>query len=174
VTVRKKRFRHGLPAVLLLGGAGAWLVLRWLEGAYTTAPYSLVDEGLYVGTAVPEPPPGARAVVNLCGREDRYPVEARLWEPISEGGPDPDVAWVRRVTDFIAAQRATGRTTYVHCLAGMNRSGMVVTAYLMRAHGWGRDEALTFLRSKRPEIQPNPELMRLLAEWENALKEEPP
>jgi protein-tyrosine phosphatase len=53
----------------------------------------------------------------------------------------------------------------------MNRSGAVVTAYLMHEHGWGPDDALAFVQEKRPVVQPNPTLMRLLAEWENALKD---
>jgi protein-tyrosine phosphatase len=52
----------------------------------------------------------------------------------------------------------------------MNRSAAVVTAYLMYEHGWGRDEALTFLQKKR-DVKPDPILMRLLADWEVALKE---
>jgi protein-tyrosine phosphatase len=120
--------------------------------------------------AVDRPPPGARAVVNLCGRPDTYPAEASLWEPVFEGGREPTLDWLRRVVGFIDEQRLAGRTTYVHCLSGMNRSGAAVTAYLMHEHGWGRDEALRFLQERRPEVQPNPILMRLLAEWEQAVK----
>jgi protein-tyrosine phosphatase len=144
-----------------------------LERAVGEPPYSLIEDGLYLGNAADAPPPGTRAVVNLCGRKDPYTVDVALWEPILEGGEEPSVAWLRRVVDFIAAQRSAGLTTYVHCRAGMNRSGTVVTAYLMRAHGWGRDEALAFVRARRPQVQPNPTLMRLLAEWEQALRESP-
>jgi protein-tyrosine phosphatase len=52
----------------------------------------------------------------------------------------------------------------------MNRSGAVVTAYLMREHGWGRDQALAFLQKQRPQVGPNPALMRLLDQWEQDLK----
>ena len=71
---------------------------------------------------------------------------------------------------FIDEQRRAGRTTYVHCMVGQNRSGAVVTAYLMQKHGMGRDAALAFLQQKRPVVQPDPTLMRLLAEWERELK----
>ena len=94
-----------------------------------------------------------------------------LWEPIFEGGVEPSLEWLGRVVDFIATQRRAGWPTYVHCLAGMNRSGAVVTAYLMYEHGWGRDVALAYLQDKRPVVQPNPALMRLLADWEKTLKE---
>ena len=54
----------------------------------------------------------------------------------------------------------------------MSRSGMVVTAYLMYEHNWPRGLALAFVQSKRPRIQPNPRLMRLLIEWEQVLKDQ--
>jgi hypothetical protein len=166
-----KLIRRSLLATLLLGVAGAWLWLVWLEPSYGGGPFSLVEDGLYVGSYVKKPPPGTKAVVNLCGQKDCYQAEASLWEPILEGGKAPDISWLRHVVDFISAQRRAGRTTYVHCLAGMNRSGMVTIAYLMQEHGWSRDKALTFLRSKRTQIQPNPALMRLLAEWEQTLNQ---
>jgi hypothetical protein len=164
-----RRYRLGFLAILLLGGIGARLWLLHLEDSYRDHPYSRIEDGLYVGASVRSPPPGTRAVVNLCGQEDRYQVAACLWEPVFEAGNEPSLDWLARVVAFIDAQRREGRTTYVHCLAGMNRSGAAVTAYLMYTRGWGRDQALAFVQSKRPQIQPNPTLMRLLAEWEASL-----
>jgi hypothetical protein len=147
-----------------------WLWLFWLEQSYEQ-PYSFVEDGLFIGSSAKQPSPGTKAVVNLCGRKDPYDVDALLWEPIFEGGDEPGLEWLGRVVDFVATQRRAGRPTYVHCLAGMNRSGAVVTAYLMYEHGWRRDVALAYLQDKRPVVQPNPALMRLLADWEKALKE---
>jgi Dual specificity phosphatase, catalytic domain len=158
--------------IFLLGAAslGVWFYLRWLGQSYEK-PYSLVEDGLYIGSSVNQPPPGTRAVVNLCGREDPYEAEASLWTPVFEGGKEPSLEWLSQVVAFIAAQRYADRPTYVHCFSGMNRSGAVVTAYLMHEHGWSRDEALVFLQSKRDVVQPNPVLMRLLSEWETALQD---
>ena len=164
----KITWRKVLLAVVV-GCVGVWLWLLWLEHSYDQ-PYCRVEEGLYIGTSVDRPPRGTKAVVNLCGQEDPYQVEASLWEPIFEGGKEPNLEWLGRVVEFIAIQRQAGRPTYVHCLAGMNRSGAVVTAYLMYEHGWGRDEALAYLQKKRPVVQPNPMLMRLLAEWEKSIR----
>jgi hypothetical protein len=165
-----KTFRRALLVVLLVASVGIWLWLRWLEQSYDQ-PYCLVEEGLFIGRAVNEPPPGTRAVVNLCGREDPYRVEASLWEPVFEGGQEPGLEWLERIVQFIASQRRAGRPVYVHCAAGMNRSGAAVTAYLMYEHGWTRDEALAYIQQRRRVIQPNPTLMRLLSEWEKVLKE---
>jgi protein-tyrosine phosphatase len=168
-----KSVRRTLLAVLILAGLGVWLRLLWLERSYREEPYSRIEETLYLGGSVAEPPPpGTTAVLNLCGRKDPYPVDALLWEPILEGGKEPDLAWLRRMVEFIDIQQRVGRVTYVHCMAGMNRSGMVATAYLMFKHNWNRDQALEFVQSKRPQVQPNPALMRLLSEWEQNLKDQ--
>jgi hypothetical protein len=165
-----KTWRRAFLFALLLGGIGVWLWLRWLEHTLDR-PYCQVEEGLYIGSSVDRPPPGTQAVVNLCGREDAYEAAAVLWEPVFEEGKAPNLEWLERVVAFIDAQRGAGRTVYVHCMAGMNRSGAAVAACLMYEHGWGRDTALAFIRDKRPQVQPNPALMRLLAEWEQALQE---
>jgi len=159
-----------LLLLMVAGFLGVWFSLRWLEQSYDQ-PFAQVEDGLYIGSSVDRPPRGTKAVVNLCGREDPYETEASLWEPVFEAGQEPSLEWLNRVVEFIATQRNEGRPTYVHCQAGMNRSGAVVTAYLMYKHGWGRDKALTVVQSKREVVQPNPTLMRLLAEWETALEE---
>lgn len=75
------------------------------------------------------------------------------------------------VVKFIDEERRAGRIVYVHCFGGMNRTGMVITAYLMYEHGWTRDDALAFAQTKRPQLQPNLIMMRLLAEWERELRD---
>jgi protein-tyrosine phosphatase len=59
---------------------------------------------------------------------------------------------------------------FVHCRNGVSRSGMVVVAYLMAREGWSRDEAVAFVRSRRPGLRPNPAFMKLLLEWEQSLE----
>jgi dual specificity MAP kinase phosphatase len=80
--------------------------------------------------------------------------------------------WLKRVVSFITEQRDAGRTTYIHCMNGVNRSAFVTMAYLMAKHGLSRDEAYALVRARRPVIQPNPELMVLLDGWQDALREE--
>jgi hypothetical protein len=43
----------------------------------------------------------------------------------------------------------------------------------MFKNNWTRDEALTFLRTKRPEARPNPAFMQRLLEWQRALQGQP-
>ncbi len=160
-----------LLLLVVLVALSVWGWLLWLDQSYNQ-PYAWVEDGLYIGRAVDQPPPGTKAVVNLCGRPDPYEVEASLWEPVFEaGGKEPSLEWLQRVVAFIAEQRKAGRPVFVHCSAGMNRSAAAVTAYLMCEHGWGRDQALRFVQSKRGIVQPNSMLMRLLSEWESTLSQ---
>jgi hypothetical protein len=164
----ERRYRMRILLIVLFVSLAAWLSVRWLADSFDR-PYARVEAGLYIGRAVDRPPRGTTAVVNLCGRPDTYTVHTNLWAPVLETNEKPTLDWLQRVVEFIAEQRRVGRTTYVHCLAGMNRSGTAVTAFLMREHRWGRDEALTFLRQRRPEVQPNLDMMRLLDDWERKL-----
>jgi protein-tyrosine phosphatase len=155
--------------ILLLAFLAAWLWLLKVLHDHRAEPYSEIEEGLYAGAAVPEPPPGTTAVLNLCHQKDRYEVETCLWEPIMDAPPAPDVAWLRRMVEFVDTQRRNGATIYVHCVAGISRSGLVVTAYIMYTRHWGREKALAYVRSRRPWVQPNPAFMQLLSDWEETL-----
>jgi protein-tyrosine phosphatase len=166
-----KRFRRNLLLVVLFACLLAWLWVEWLERSYREEPYTLIEAHLYTGTSVPEPPPGTEAVLNLCNRKDPYRVEVHLQDGAGDGKA-PDITWLRRMVEFIAAQKQQGHTVFVHCNAGASRSALVVVAYLMYAHGWERDRALEFARSRRPQLQPNIESLQLLAEWESVLREE--
>lgn len=168
-----KTARWIILGVLLAGCVAAWLYLLRLEMLYRAeeANYSLIEDGLYMGGDVDQPPWGTRAVLNLCEIKDPYQAEVHLWKPIHDGHPAPSVEWLREMVEFVDAKRQAGLTTYVHCRNGVSRSGMVVTAYLMFKNNWPRDEALAFVRSKRPITRPNHAFMERLLEWEQALKE---
>ncbi len=49
---------------------------------------------------------------------------------------------------------------------------MVVTAYEMYKNHWTRAKALAFIRSKRPQVRPNPAFLERLDEWERVLQRE--
>ncbi len=130
--------------------------------------YSQIEDGLWLGGYVPEPPPGTQAVLNVCEIEDNYRVESYKWAPIRNAQPAPSLDWLRTQVGFIASERAAGRAVFVHCMNGISRSGMVVAAYLMQREGWSREKTLEFLRSRRPGVRPNPAFMKLLVEWERS------
>jgi Dual specificity phosphatase, catalytic domain len=167
-------FRRRLLLVgTLLGITGLILLVLAQLTPREEENYSLIEDGLYMGGDVDAPPPGTRAVLNLCEKDDPYRTEVYAWEAIPDAAPAPDLDWLRRQVDWVDARRRAGVPTFVHCRAGVSRSGMVVTAYEMAKNHWTRDEALAFVRSKRPLVRPNPAFMERLLEWEGVLKGEP-
>jgi len=153
---------------LLVVVIGAWPTLLWIESFYDEPQnYAEVEAGLWMGGDTEKPPPGTFAVLNLCEFKDPYQCEVHIWEPIRDAPPVPSVKWLKEKVDFVEAHHGTGKTTFVHCFQGRSRSGLVVTAYLMRKHGWSRDEAIANIRAKRPELKPNAAFMELLMTWEN-------
>jgi Dual specificity phosphatase, catalytic domain len=168
----RRKWWRSWPVVAVVA-AGLAVIGVYLSGAWLTweqPNYSQIEDGLFLGGYVRKPPPDAKAVLNLCETEDSYLLVAHRWEPIPDTEPAPTLDWLREQVRFIEAQRESGRAVFVHCRNGVSRSGMVVVAYLMSRHRWSRDEALTFVRSRRDIVPPNPAFMRLLQEWEQALK----
>jgi hypothetical protein len=155
-----------LLAALVLVGA-AYLVVAFIT--YEEPNYTRIDDGLYQGGFVDSPPWRTHAVLNLCETPDPYTREVHVWEPIPDATPVPSIAWLRERVEWIDAQRRGGNRVFVHCRNGVSRSGMVVVAYLMFKNRWSREEALAFVREKRPVTRPNPAFMELLAEWEKVV-----
>src|SRR5262249_31373820 len=115
----------------------------------------------------------ATDVLNLCETADPYRAAVHRWEPIPDAEPAPSLDWLRQQIGFIEIQRDRGRVVFVHCRGGVSRSGLGGAADLMARHGWSRDEALAFVRSRRDVVRPKPAFMGLLQEWERSLAEEP-
>jgi len=172
VSRRATRLRRYCPVVALAACAVAVAVVLVVVDRLTREPpnYSRIEDGLYLGGYVAEPPPGTRAVLNLCEAEDPYSAEVHRWAAIPDAEPAPSLVWLREQVAFIDTQRQAGLLVYVHCRNGVSRSGMVVVAYVMSKNGWSRYEALEFVRTKRPGVRPNPAFTPLLAEWETVVK----
>ena len=160
---------------LVVGGCGVLLMACCAglvpDSAFAQAggTYSLIEKGLYQGGDSKKPPPGTKAVLNLCENKDPYQCEIHVWEAIKDGKP-PTLAWLREKVEFVDAHRKKDLTVYVHCRNGASRSALVVIAYVMFKNQWGRDKALEFVRSKRMETRPSPVFRDVLLEWERELK----
>jgi protein-tyrosine phosphatase len=122
-----------------------------------------------MGGLVAQPPPGTRAVLNVCGVTDSYRTAVYQWSPINDGPPPPSLGWLSQMVQFVATQRRAGATTYVHCQAGVSRSGLVTVAYVMSEHRWGVEQALFFVKSRRPQTNPKPAFMPLLNQWQQSV-----
>lgn len=157
---------------VLAAVAGVHLVALRLSrqtAVYQTTNYSSLKEGLYQGGHLAEPPPGTQAVLNVGELEDPYTMSVHHWKMIPDRAPAPTLDWLREQVEFIDEQRRAGRPVFVHCVAGISRSSLVTTAYLMWRDRCTRDEALARIRTRRPIAEPNQVFMELLAEWEKTL-----
>lgn len=56
---------------------------------------------------------------------------------------------------FIEDQTRLGRNVLVHCHAGVSRSAAILAAFLIRNRRCSAEEAITFIRLKRPRAKPN-------------------
>jgi hypothetical protein len=159
-----------IVGIALTASIAAGIYWRLEQVSRESPNYSQVEDGLWIGGLVPKPPPGTQAVLNLCESDDSYKAENHRWVPIPDAEPAPSLEWLRDQVGFVESARSAGRVVYIHCRAGISRSGMVLTAYLMRREKWSRDQALEYIRQKRPGVRPNPAFMQLLLEWERSLK----
>jgi len=136
------------------------------------ASYSQVEDKLYVGGRTSAPPPETLAVLSLSYNQDLYKVKFHRYASIPDGGRAPSVEWLQKQVAFIDQHQKDKEVTFVHCDAGVSRGPMVTAAYLMFEHHWTRDQALAFLKEKRPQIYPNSYFMDLLIDWEDALRKD--
>ncbi|HVX87196.1 MAG TPA: dual specificity protein phosphatase [Phycisphaerae bacterium] len=172
MTARERILTTAFLATLLAALTGTLLItLAQPPAAPLNA--TLVEPCLYIGGRTPAPPPQTTATLNLCERDDAYRTDIYQWSPIPDAAPAPSLDWLRTQVDFIAAQRAAGRTVFVHCNAGRSRSAMVITAYLMREHHWSADVALQHLQAQRPVIHPIASFVTLLQNWQVSLSAPP-
>ncbi len=157
-------------------GLGGWWTLKAIEQRTDPLPdmvdatgkgnFSEIENGLFMGGFVDKAPPGVVAVLNVCTFEDKFRVKYEKWMPILDAEPAPTLDWLRDAVRFVDDNRKKDRPTYIHCYAGISRSGMVVMAYLMQKNNWTRDDTLAFVRKTRPIADPNPAFMERLLEWE--------
>jgi protein-tyrosine phosphatase len=68
---------------------------------------------------------------------------------------------------FIDAALAGG-AVYVHCFMGISRSPTIVAAYLIARRGMSYDDVLSYLRERRPIVDPNDGFRAALLAWSYA------
>lgn len=134
--------------------------------------YTKIDNGIYQGGAVDEVPPEINAILNLqLEHEDIVPaakIKAIAWMPIPDG-EFPGLMWLDAAVATVVAYRKAGWNVLIHCAMGMSRSGLVDVAYHMAKNSWSRDQALLYVRAKRPLTNPNPSFMYGLELYEQFL-----
>jgi len=72
---------------------------------------------------------------------------------------------------FIGEGLTCGKGVLVHCRHGQSRSATVVAAYLIANKICGGvEEAMDFLKEKRPRVNPNDGFMEQLRKYEKAVE----
>ncbi|OGC91625.1 hypothetical protein A3D85_00885 [Candidatus Amesbacteria bacterium RIFCSPHIGHO2_02_FULL_47_9] len=127
--------------------------------------YSKITERIYIGSDLcrgPTCPVHTEEFkkLGICGEinmEIEHPemppksIDAYLWLPVvDKQAPTQDQ--LRLGTVMMKQMIDLGNTIYVHCKNGHGRSPTLVAAYLIRFEGKTVDEAIRFIKEKRPEV----------------------
>jgi len=78
--------------------------------------------------------------------------------------------YFEKANDFINQVRSKGGIILIHCKLGISRSPSFVLAYLMKYYNFSFENALKFLRNKRPQVNPNEGFMNYLDKYEKLFK----
>ncbi|CAD8162152.1 unnamed protein product [Paramecium pentaurelia] len=70
---------------------------------------------------------------------------------------------------FIENALKSQQNVLIHCAAGISRSATLVLAYLMKTYQQTLEQALRFLKQKRPYVRPNPGFLLQLLDYETML-----
>ncbi|CAH8561142.1 unnamed protein product [Heterobilharzia americana] len=71
---------------------------------------------------------------------------------------------------FINEAKTLGTRCLVHCKMGISRSASTVIAYAMKENNWDLETALSYVKSCRSCVQPNPGFMRELRTYQGILE----
>ncbi|KAG2391924.1 hypothetical protein C9374_013409 [Naegleria lovaniensis] len=74
--------------------------------------------------------------------------------------------------DFIEEALKNHKTVLVHCKAGVSRSASMVIAYIMKKYNQSYENALEFVKERRPQVCPNTAFIHQLMRYEQKLRME--
>ncbi len=111
------------------------------------------------------PQPGEHwdAVIDLDGSAPPLEGIALYVHWLIEDGPAPERAVLVALADLVNDMRRVRKHVLRHCAGGINRSGLLSAAALMR-DGMSATEAIETIRLRRPGALNNREFVRLLIE----------
>jgi len=82
--------------------------------------------------------------------------------------PEYDIAAaIPAAMAFISKAKGLNQKILIHCHMGISRSATVILSYLMAFHGMNLEGALSFLKHKRPIVNPNQGFLKFLKKMES-------
>lgn len=111
-------------------------------------------------------------IINLRTIPDQLPFQfnnlTMIWTPLTISST-PGIEWTIEMTTLIKNLIESGHTILLHDTIGVQRLGFVITAFYMKYFNLSRDRALRIIRQQKPDIDPPPNYMRLLSQFEDYL-----
>jgi protein-tyrosine phosphatase len=95
-------------------------------------------------------PPNIDHVISLYPWERyvvEHPIDSELFVRMFDATDMPDPNQIRNIAEWVNSCRRMGETL-VHCQAGLNRSGLIVT-YALMLEGMSASDAIALLRAQR-------------------------
>ena len=80
------------------------------------------------------------------------------------------IQYFNECIEFIKSAHTKGENVYVHCAMGISRSVSIVIAYIMNTQNKTFQDALNYVRSRRPQADPNFGFCCQLMQYEQELK----
>ncbi len=96
-------------------------------------------------------------------------IDYYLWLPTR----DHTAPSMRKLAMGVTAMReaiTADEKIYVHCKNGHGRAPTMVAAYFIKERGMTVEEAIAYIKKKRPEIHIEPSQQKRLQQWERACR----
>lgn len=143
----------------------------WDEGRARERVRRVLDAGITVFLDLTEPGEmEPYAPLALAAARERRRTIRHIRLPIPDMTvPNPD--YMTRILDTLDVALADGRTVYVHCLAGLGRTGTVIGCFLVR-HGMSGQAALNEIAHLRGGETGSPQTIdqhRMVLHWHEGI-----
>jgi hypothetical protein len=165
-------------------------ILQILALTQDTKPSEIIPNELYIGgfksvtSLASDTTDPSKTVINCAGKSlnQFFPNTLKPFDKLRDGNRLIDLEWEDSPTFAINLEELlttlnkarqlvqSGNSLLINCAQGKSRSGTFAAAYIMLKYNMGADDAIEFVREKRPFVNPNVGFREFLRENEERLK----